>query len=518
MHSDSEILFSAYPAGIIRAAENPMIKAAERLEPDGLMRTAAAAVTSAAQTMLKPNATVLLLAGSGGNGGDALYAGANLLQLGHKVHAFGSQTQPLATAAFLAAGGSFVTEVDRHYDLLIDGLIGLGARAGLFPAAAAVVEKLAQQQVPVLAVDIPSGINPDTGEALGVHVTADVTITFGALRLAHTVANACGEVVVADIGIAEYLPSPQVTAFRVVPSQYQWHHPVRPLPTIAAPPSLEPAASDHKYSTGVTGVVAGSEQYPGAGILCSLGAVLATPAMVRYCGGVRNFVLLHTPEVVVSTVATAGKVDAWVVGPGGVSSDDLRLVLASDTPVLIDADGLRLLAQSPELLEMVKNRKAPTVLTPHDGEFRALARAINVPASHRLADCRELAAMLGVVVLLKGRRTLIALGNDAPIISVDAGHSWSATPGSGDVLAGVLGAWLARLPHDPVRACEIAVHVCQQAAYLAAQTPYGPAPVPALQIAQQVQAATALLNNGGGVAKPVTNKHQNQENHDTYQP
>lgn len=108
MHSDSEILFSAYPAGIIRAAEIPVIKAAERLEPDGLMRTAAAAVTSAARTMLSPGATVLLLAGSGGNGGDALYAGANLLQLGFTVHAFGAKTQPLATAAFLAAGGSFV--------------------------------------------------------------------------------------------------------------------------------------------------------------------------------------------------------------------------------------------------------------------------------------------------------------------------------------------------------------------------------------------------------------------------
>ena len=101
---------------------------------------------------------------------------------------------------------------------------------------------------------------------------------------------------------------------------------------------------------------------------------------------------------------------------------------------------------------------------------------------------------------------------------MDAGHSWSATPGSGDVLAGVLGAWLARLPHDPVRACEIAVHICQQAAYLGAQTPYGAAPVPALQIAQHVQAATALLNNGDGVAKPRTEKHQNQENHGTYQP
>lgn len=493
MHSDSEILFSAYPAGIIRAAEIPVIKAAERLEPDGLMRTAAAAVTSAARTMLSPGATVLLLAGSGGNGGDALYAGANLLQLGFTVHAFGAKTQPLATAAFLAAGGSFVQEVNHHYDLLIDGLIGLGARAGLFPTAAGIVEKLANNRVPVLAVDIPSGINPDTGEPLGYHVTADVTITFGALRLAHTVANACGEVVVADIGIAEHLPSPQVTAFRVVPSRFSWQDPVRPLPQIAPPMSLEPAASDHKYSTGVVGVVAGSEQYPGAGILCTMGAVLATPGMVRYCGGVRNFVLLHTPEVVVSTVATAGKVDAWVAGPGGISTDDLRLLLATDVPVLIDADGLRLLAESSELLAAVKNRQSPTILTPHEGEFRAIAAALSLASVDRLTDCRELATALKATVVLKGRRTLIATGSDTPIISVDAGHSWSATPGSGDVLAGVLGAWLARMPENPARACEIAVHICQSAAYLAAQTPYGPAPVPALKIAQQVQAATALL-------------------------
>ncbi len=496
MHSESEILFSAYSAAVIRAAEEPVIKEAEKHEPDGLMRTAAAAVTSAARAMLADEGRVLLLVGSGGNGGDALYAGANLLQLGYVVHAFGNETQPLATAAFLAAGGSFVHEADRHYDLLIDGLIGLGARTGLRPAAAAIVEKLAQDQVPVLAVDIPSGIHPDTGKALGAHVTADVTVTFGALRLAHTTSNACGEVVVADIGIAEHLPSPQVTAFRVVSSQRRWQEPVRPLPQISAPASLEPGADDHKYSSGVLGLVAGSELYPGAGILCAIGAVRATPAMVRYCGAVRNFVLLHTPEVVASTVATAGSVAAWVAGPGGVPLDDLRLVLASEVPVLIDADGLRLVAETPELLATVKEREAITVLTPHEGEFRALAEACGIDRSDRLSDCRALATELDVVVLLKGRRTLIADASAAPVISIDAGHSWSATPGSGDVLSGVLGAWLARLPHDPTRACEIAVHICQSAAYLAAQTSFGPAPVSALMIAEQISAATGLLVSG----------------------
>lgn len=141
----------------------------------------------------------------------------------------------------------------------------------------------------------------------------------------------------------------------------------------------------------------------------------------------------------------------------------------------------------------MKNRQSPTILTPHEGEFRAIAAALSLASVDRLTDCRELATALKATVVLKGRRTLIATGSDTPIISVDAGHSWSATPGSGDVLAGVLGAWLARMPENPARACEIAVHICQSAAYLAAQTPYGPAPVPALKIAQQVQAATALL-------------------------
>lgn len=502
-------IHTAYSVSAIRAAEEPVVATAERAKPDGLMQQAARAVADVALSLVSGIAAprVLILAGSGGNGGDGLYAGAFLAEAGVQVEAMATSpsgsTLPRATEAFHAAGGVLVDAPTSPVHVVIDAIAGLGLSTGLAPELAGVVDAMVAAGAKVLAVDVPSGISPDTGDPFGPHITADVTVTFGALRFAHTVSAYCGDVVVADIGIAESLHAmdgPRVYAYRAVPAAHEWPDTVAPIPTIPPIGSMEPQPTDHKYSGGVVGLLAGSELYPGAGVLCVAGAVRATPAMVRYVGAAREFVLHAIPEVIASSLATAGKVQAWVAGPGGATETELLDLIRRPIPLLIDADGIRLLAKSTQLIDALRHREHPTVLTPHDGEFATLVAAIGIPepaTTNRLAACHEAAQALGVIIVLKGRRTLIAPPH-GPITSIDAGHSWSATPGSGDVLAGVMGAWLARhaAQGKPLaEAIAIAVHLCADAAWLSAHTEFGVAPTSASRIASAIPAATARLSN-----------------------
>ena len=485
----------AYSVQAIRDAEAPLIG-----PDDALMKQAAGHVAQAAATLLAetlPNAAypgnVLVVAGSGGNGGDGLYAGAELARAGHHVEAIrvGTRIHERAAAAFEHAGGQFVTKLG-DYDLVIDSIIGLGGSKGLSDDLAALLARCAG--TPILAIDVPSGINPDTGVPMGAHITATATVTFGALRYAHAVSPACGEVVVGDIGIAPQ--GSHVQVYRSVGTGRVWPEGLHPIPRIPAIESLEPGPDDHKYSRGVVGLLAGSERYPGAGVLCVQGAVRATPSMVRYVGAARDFVLDATPEVIASSLATAGKVQAWVAGPGGATTAELRDLLSRNIPLLIDADGIKLLAKNADLMELLANRTAATVVTPHDAEFATLAEVAGISRTDRLTDTQALAKQLGIIVVRKGRFTLVATPGSEPITSINSGHSWSATPGSGDVLAGVMGAWLARyaaLGRPLHEAAIIAVHLCADAAWLAAQTPYGPAPTSASPIAAHVQDATARL-------------------------
>ena len=169
-----------------------------------------------------------------------------------------------------------------------------------------------------------------------------------------------------------------------------------------------PGPSDDKYTQGVTGVLAGSATYPGAAILCTGAAVAATSGMVRYAGTAAAEVVSHWPEVIATpSVNAAGRVQAWVVGPG-LGTDEagaaaLWFALDTDLPVLVDADALTILAAHPDL---VADRTAPTVLTPHAGEFARLAG--HPPGDDRVAATRKLADTFGATVLLKGNVTVIA--------------------------------------------------------------------------------------------------------------
>jgi hydroxyethylthiazole kinase-like uncharacterized protein yjeF len=405
------------------------------------MQRAAAGLAAACAGLLGRvyGARVVLLVGSGDNGGDALYAGARLARRGAGVVAV-----PLARdrvhegglAALLAAGGRVADdpfEVLASADLVLDGITGIGGRGGLRQDAVPVARAARGSDAVIVAVDLPSGVEADTGQVQGEALHADATVTFGTYKpglLIDPAKEYAGTVRLVDIGLEEHLPSvPALEALQHVDL-------ARMLPV--------PAAESDKYRRGVVGVVAGSARYPGAAVLCVAGALRGGAGAVRYVGPAADAVIARFPECLVHAgpPGKAGRVQAWAVGPGlGDDAGVVEEVLASDVPVLIDADGLRLLDPA-----AVRDRPAPTLLTPHAGEAAALLGVgrEEVEAS-RLDSVRELAARFGATVLLKGSTTLVAApgGEESPVRVNPMGSSWLATAGSGDVLSGLAGSLLA---------------------------------------------------------------------------
>ncbi|MFD4292026.1 NAD(P)H-hydrate dehydratase [Rhodococcus sp. NPDC058532] len=462
----------------VRAAEAPLLSAL----PEGtLMRRAAHGLAGVAAAELRARAggvagrSVTLLVGSGDNGGDALFAGALLRRRGVAVRAVlldPARVHGPGLAALRAAGGRIGADLGDP-DLVLDGIVGISGRGPLRPAAASVVASIT---APIIAVDLPSGVDPDTGAVAGPAVTASVTVAFGALKPVHGLAAArCGRVELVDIGLA-----PMAAGIRALtPAEVGARWPL-------------PGAADDKYSQGVVGVVAGGERYPGAAVLSCGGAVAATSGMVRYVGSAAPQVISAWPEVVAADrLDTAGRVQAWVVGPGigtGPSATAVvRGAVESDLPVLIDADGLTVLAADPGLLA---GRSAPTLLTPHAGEF---ARLTGVdPGDDRVGCARDLADRWGVTVLLKGRATVIAEPGGAVLVN-DAGGSAAATAGSGDVLAGLIGALLST-GLDPSGAAAMGARAHSLAAALAAGAGSATAaPISAGALLTQVRSAIRIL-------------------------
>ena len=409
----------AHTVDQVRSAEQELMS---RLPPGTLMQRAAAGLAQAVVDLLGRayGTRALLLVGSGDNGGDALWAGAMLARRGVGVQAVllsPDKTHATGLAALRGAGGRVVTVAEAaRPDVVVDGIVGIGGRGGLRDDAQAA--STAFPGVPVVAVDVPSGVDVDTGRLEGAHVDATVTVTFGTHKIAHLVdpaALACGAVHLVDIGLEP--PAAAVSALQLDD-------------VVALLPRPAPAAQ--KYTRGVVGVRAGSERYPGAGVLCVSGAGCGLVGMVRYLGGGADLVRAAHPEVVVGE----GRVQAWVVGSGG--GDDAREALEASVsdgvPVVVDADGL----------SHVKGPVGvPALLTPHAGE---LARMLDVEREEveadQLAFARRAATTYDAVVLLKGRHTLVATP-DGDVRVTTVGPSWLATAGAGDVLSGICGALLA---------------------------------------------------------------------------
>lgn len=473
----------AYEVEAVRTAETAL--ASTLRDPDALMRRASwglarvVAAELAGRTGGVAGRRVVLLVGAGGNGGDALWAGSFLRARGVGVTAVllvPERAHPSGLAALRRAGGRVVERAGAAAalaaaELVVDGITGLSGRGGLRLEAAALLPALT---APVVAVDLPSGVDADTGVLGEPCVRADVTVALGELQPAHLLAAAaCGRVEVVEIGLA--LGAARVRAWDRADVAAAW--PV-------------PGPDDDKYSQGVVGVAAGSATYPGAAVLCSGAATAATSGMVRYAGTAASAVLARWPEVVATEAfGDAGRVQAWVVGPGTGTDDAGRALLdealATDVPLLLDADATTLLAREPDLLA---GRAAPVLLTPHAGEFARLTGA--APGLDRVADVRAAAARLGATVLLKGRVTVVA-DPAGEVVVADAGSSWSSTAGSGDLLSGVLGALLAA-GLRPLDAAAAGSHVHALAAALAARG----APVSASAVLAHLRPAVRLVRTG----------------------
>ena len=400
-------------------------------------------------------ARVLLAVGSGNNGGDALFAGARLARRGVAVSAWrpGSGVHQGGWQAFLRAGGrelgaDAALDALATTDLVVDGVTGIGGQAGLRAPVAGFARACAEAGVPVVAVDLPSGIPADLpfvglvpageqidpvpvpeparstiGDGLAAHFTAEVTVTFGGLKACHVIEparSACGRIEVVDIG----LPAME-------PDLVCW----QPADVAAIYPM--PTATSDKYSRGVVGVDAGSARYPGAGVLAVTGAVRAGAGMVRYLGPaeVSSLVLQRLPNVVIGE----GRVQALVLGCGwGDRPDGAEVVAAavvSGLPVVVDADALG----------MLPYRLHPQVLlTPHAGE---LAGLLGIAREQVVADpvaaVRHAVARTGATVLLKGATQLVATPGRGTVDVAVPGSAWTAQAGSGDLLAGICGALLA---------------------------------------------------------------------------
>ena len=423
---------SAFAVEKIRAAERAVMA---RLPAGALMQRAAYAVATQVieLTGFSYGARVLVLAGAGDNGGDALFAGAILARRGVRVEAVlgvPDRVHPAGLDALRRAGGRVVQLSEAGpSDVIVDGLLGIGASGPIRAALLPLVELSAARGAPVLAVDIPSGVDPNTGAVSGPAVRADVTVCLGALKpglLVGSGAQRCGRIVLADIGIADELSHPDL---------------LRYTGADAGRLLRQPGPDDDKYTRGVVGVAAGSEQYPGAALLAVGAARLGGVGAVRYAGFAHREVSSRWPDVLVSdTVTLAGRVQAWAVGPG-LGGDEhaaasLEAALATDVPVLVDADGLNLLASRRGLLT---DRTAQTVLTPHDREF---ARLFGEPGADRIAAARRAADASGAVVLLKGNATVIAEPGGRCAVNA-TGTPALATAGSGDVLSGLTGSLLA---------------------------------------------------------------------------
>lgn len=450
-------MIRAFTADAVRAAERPLLEAGEPL----MLRAARALASRVlsrfdlqdvdeSEDVELSGLRVLVLAGPGANGGDGLYAAALLRGLGVRADAFATSetVHTEAADALRQAGGSIFppTQLDElpsrleDTDLVLDAILGIGGRpevpASLLPVLAAVRDS----GVPVIAVDVPSFIDATTGQAAEGALAATETVTFGAVKSGLLLPPAealAGSIHLADLGLGPYLPE-QAAVERLEDAD------VRTLwPT--------PHRDASKYTRGVIGIVAGSTRFPGAAVLACSGAARAGAGVVRCIAPdpVRDLVLRVRPEVVGHPGGTidleeVGRTDALVVGPG-LPGDDPRIRSALDLLVsggelergVIDAGGLDALGTDERLGPDV-------VLTPHRGEADRLAERLGIDTELPAAElARALAAATGATVLLKGATTVVAPGDGGPLRSQADATAQLAAAGTGDVLAGILGALLA---------------------------------------------------------------------------
>jgi hydroxyethylthiazole kinase-like uncharacterized protein yjeF len=467
-----------------------------------LMENAALAVVDAIGERFPAAARVGILCGPGNNGADGLAVARQLDARGYRVLVLqaalgrrlsadaGAQRRILESLGIavrdLAAdpGAGSLAEL-ANSDVVVDALLGSGLTRPLEGAAARLCEELSALGPPVVAVDLPSGLDGDRGLPFGPHVRAAMTVTFAAPKPALVLppaCDSCGELVVGDLGHRLEEGGGPGALHLLVGEE---------LARAIAPRD----ADAHKGRFGHVLLVAGSRGKAGAAVLAARasvagGAGLTTvaaprellPALVAACPEAMGVALEGTAEGtlgegdVETMLAAAAERTTLAVGPGlgrtpATAAAIRRLVGGTDRPLVLDADGLDAFAGR---IEELAARRAPTVLTPHPGELgRLLGRTAAEIQAARLESVREAARRSGAVVVLKGRRTLIASADGETWIN-DTGNPGMASGGSGDVLTGLLAARLAQQEEASFAAC-LAVHWHGAAGDLARARRGGPA-------------------------------------------
>jgi NAD(P)H-hydrate epimerase len=401
---------------------------------DAMMQRAGAAVAEALMRRFPDAHNIALHAGGGANGGDGRIAGEILRAKGREL-------------------------VDERPDVVIDALLGTGLKGAPRDETSLLVEQINGAGVPVLAVDIPSGVNASTGEVAGTAVRADVTVTMHGPKIGLAIAPGrfhAGEVEVADIGL-----EPAETEHRLVTPEILAEVPRR-------------SAGDNKYTAGHVLVVGGSRGMTGAPALAARAAFRADAGYVTIAAPddalpvLETLVLEAVKRPLEQVFEAAAKANAMAVGPGlgrGRDAKGLvrRLLAEVELPAVVDADALFELEPG--------DWPAPRVLTPHEGELgRLLGRDSREIAAHRLASVQEAAERFDCVVVLKGEDSLVAAPGRGVVVCA-LGLPSLATAGTGDVLTGVTAAFLAK-GLEPQRAAAAAC-AAQQLASRQAEQRYG---------------------------------------------
>jgi hydroxyethylthiazole kinase-like uncharacterized protein yjeF len=423
-----------------------------------LMEDAGRAVADVASR--RSRGLVCVVAGPGNNGGDGfvcarILAGrgypVRLLLLGDRAKLKGDAA--LAAAAWKGPIEAAEPEALSGTDLIVDALFGAGIDRPVTGPALAMVEGINAARVPVVAVDLPSGINGTTGAVMGAAVRATETVTFFRRKPGHLLLPGrlhCGPVQVADIGIPDdVLAVIRPRTFLNVPALWSEHVPV-------------PQPGGHKYLRGHAVIVSGGLLHTGAARLAARGALragaglvtIASPHEALAVNAAANLAVMVRPAEGASELSAMladSRLNAVVLGPGGGVGENMRemvrAALAGRRAVVLDADALTSFADEPEtLFSAIKGRGAsPTVLTPHEGEFARLFNlSSQVPESPSKCDrARAAAKVSGAIVLLKGSDTVVAAPDGQASIA-ENGPPWLATAGSGDVLAGFVAGLLAQ--------------------------------------------------------------------------
>ncbi|MHA1547401.1 MAG: NAD(P)H-hydrate dehydratase [Alphaproteobacteria bacterium] len=419
-----------------------------------LMEMAGLAVAEAVRSARPDGGRISVLTGPGNNGGDGFVVARLLAEAGYQVTVWmqSSREQLTGDAAFAAASWTGTAKglsasVPADADLIVDAMFGAGLSKPITGLTAGAIEAINESDVPVISIDLPSGIEGAGGQVLGCAIKAQETVTFFRKKPGHLLYPGrayCGRVTLADIGI-------EAGVLDIIKPKARVNH-----PDSWTLPDLE--VIGHKYSRGHTVVLAGPPQSTGAARLAARGALRAGSGLVTVAAPTSSVHIVAAQVTAIMVKEIAGppdlaamledeRLNAVVLGPAlGVGAATRNLVdaaIGSSAALVLDADALVSFGETPDaLFEKLKAREAGAVITPHDGEFAKLfGDTAGLPS--KLGRARRAAALSGAVVVCKGPDTVIAAPDGRAFIN-DNAPPQLATAGSGDVLAGIIGGLLAQ--------------------------------------------------------------------------